>query len=207
MAEVLIHPSYFPSIETMAVMAQATAIRFEKDDNYQKQTYRNRAYIAHSNGILLLNVPIKHIGKGIRQKYRDIHTENDFPWLAQHWRSIQTAYRTSPFFEYYEDDIEPIFTRKVDALYNHNILIFETIADLIGLEKPITFTEEYFRNPIDVNNYRHIIEAKRKEKFQATPYLQVFQTPGEFLNNLSILDLLFNEGPNTLEYLESQTIL
>lgn len=207
MAEVLIHPAYFPSIEQMAVIAQATAIRFEKDDNYQKQTYRNRAYIAHSNGILLLNVPIKHKAKGLRQKYRDIKTENDFPWLKQHWKSIQTAYRTSPFFEFYEDDIAPIFSRKVVSLYEHNLFIYETLSDLIGIDLPFTFTEEYFRNPTDVVDARAVIEAKRNANFKARPYSQVFQQQSDFIDNLSVIDLLFNQGPNTLEYLETQSIL
>lgn len=105
MKTILLHPSYFPSIEQMAHIAQSEKVIWEVEDNYQKQTYRNRAYIAHSNGKLLLNIPIKHNKNGVRQQTKDVRMENDFPWQDHHWKSLQSAYRTSPFFEYYEDDL------------------------------------------------------------------------------------------------------
>ena len=113
---ILLHPTYFPSIVQMVAMAQADKIVFEVEDNYQKQTYRNRAYIAHSNGKLTLNVPIKHSKNGGRQKTKEVHVENSFPWQSQHWKSLQTAYRTSPFFEFYEDDLAPLFQEPVGQI-------------------------------------------------------------------------------------------
>ena len=112
----LLHPSYFPNIATFAAMIQ-NEVRWEVEDNYQKQTYRNRCYICTDKGRHLLNIPIKHVGgdQG-RQKYKEVLVDNDYPWQRNHWRTLQTAYRTSPFFEFYEDDLAPVYT---GALWLH----------------------------------------------------------------------------------------
>ena len=203
MKTILLHPSYFPSIEQMAAVAKADKVIFEVEDNYQKQTYRNRAYIAHSNGRLLLNIPIKHTGK--RRKTKDVVVENDFPWQEQHWKSLQSAYRTSPFFEYYEDDLEPLFTETVGNLMEHNLKIFDLLCELIGIDVEISKTTSFEKNP-DITDLRILVDAKRKTDFKAEEYTQVHQANHSFLPNLSVLDLLFNEGPNTLNYLERNAI-
>ncbi len=204
--KILIHPSYFPSIAQMAFIAQADEVVFEVCDNYQKQSYRNRAYIAHTNGRLLLNVPIKHNKNTERQKTKTVQTENDFPWQQQHWKSLQSAYRTSPFFEYYEDDFEFLFTRKVTSLLEHNLLVFDTLCELIGLEIEVSKTETFVLEP-KIDDFRFLIDAKIPIHFSLEPYTQVFETNHNgFIENLSVLDLLFNEGPNSLHYLELQAI-
>ncbi len=201
----LLHPSYFPSIEQMVALVQAASIVWEIEDNYQKQTYRNRTYIAHSNGLLLLNVPIKHNKDGKRQKTKEVMVENDFPWQEQHWKSLQSAYRTSPFFEFYEDDLEPLFTEPVENLMAHNLRIYDTLSELIGIEVETSKSLAYETNP-EIKDLRYLINSKRKSDFQAEPYTQVFQENHGFLPNLSVLDLLFNEGPNALGYLERQNL-
>jgi len=206
MKKFLLHPVYFPSIVQMAVSAQAEEIVFEREDNYQKQTYRNRSYIAHNNGKLLLNVPIKHISKGKRQKYIDVVTENDFPWQQQHWKSLKNAYRTSPFFEFYEDELEPLLTKPIEKLYQYNLDIFELLAELIGFDAEISFTEEYFRELKDSLDLRILAKAKLKTEIKIPKYTQVLEASHGFIPNLSVLDLLFNEGPNTLNYLENLNI-
>ncbi|QAA81344.1 hypothetical protein EI546_06210 [Aequorivita sp. H23M31] len=205
MKTILLHPSYFPSIEQMAAAAQTENIVWEMEDNYQKQTYRNRAYIAHSNGILLLNIPIKHTRDGKRQKTKEVIVENDFPWQEQHWKSLQSAYRTSPFFEYYEDDLEHPFKEPVTSLMAHNLKTYKILAELIGLEAKTSKTMVYEVNP-EFEDMRYLINSKRKTNFETEPYTQVFQENHGFLSNLSVLDLLFNEGPNALGYLESQKL-
>lgn len=205
MKTILLHPTYFPSIEQMAAVAQTDKVVFEVEDNYQKQTYRNRAYIAHSNGKLLLNIPIKHTKTGMRQKTREVVVENDFPWQEQHWRSLQSAYRTSPFFEYYEDDLAPLFTEPVESLMNHNLKIFDLLCELIGIEVEISKTTSYETNSW-ITDLRYLVDAKRKSTFEPQSYMQVHQANHAFLSNLSVLDLLFNEGPNALSYLERQII-
>lgn len=201
MKTILLHPSYFPSIEQMAAVVQAEKVVFEIQDNYQKQTYRNRAFIAHSNGKLLLNIPIKHNKTGKRQKTKEVVVENNFPWQEQHWRSLQSAYRTSPFFEYYEDDLEPIFTEPVEGLMKHNLKIFDLLCELLVMEVEISKTTTYETNP-DITDFRFLVNAKRKSTFNTEKYTQVHKANHPFLPNLSVLDLLFNEGPNALGYLE-----
>ncbi len=201
MKTILLHPSYFPSIEQMAAVVQAEKVVFEVEDNYQKQTYRNRAFIAHSNGKLLLNIPIKHNKNKKRQKTKEVIVENDFPWQEQHWKSLQSAYRTSPFFEYYEDDLKHLFTEPVEGLMAHNLKIFDLLCELIGIEVEISKTNSFEKNP-GITDLRFLIDAKRKSDFQPEKYTQVHGANHPFLPNLSVLDLLFNEGPNALNYLE-----
>ena len=190
----------------MVAVAQAETVTLETADNYQKQTYRNRCYIAHTNGTLLLNVPVKHRKDGVRQKMSDVVVENAFPWQKEHWKSIQNAYRTSPFFEFYEDELAPLFHNKVEGLLDFNIHIFETLADIIGLEISTTKTTHYEKTP-EIIDLRHLTVAKNKKEYPITPYMQVLEAQHGWLPNLSVLDLLFNEGPNTLNYLESQELV
>ena len=205
MKPILLHPSYFPSIEKMASIVQSGTICWEIQDNYQKQTYRNRTYIAHSNGVLLLNIPIKHSENGIRQKTKEVVVENDFPWQDHHWKSLQNAYRSSPFFEYYEDDLQPLFREPVENLLAHNLNIFDNLCEMIGIEVETDMTTSYEALP-EFEDVRYLIDPKRKPEFRNEPYSQVLSVNTEFLPNLSVLDLLFNEGPNALEYLERQTL-
>lgn len=205
MKTILLHPAYFPSIEQMAATAQAEKVVWEMEDNYQKQTYRNRAYIAHSNGKLLLNIPVKH-NQGLgRQKTKEVVVENDFGWQPLHWKSIQNAYRTSPFFEYYEDDMRPLFDEPVELLMEHNLKIFDLLMELIGIEVETEFTSSFEKNPAHLD-LRHLINAKQPTGFVCDPYTQVLEANHGFLPNLSVLDLLFNEGPNTLTFLEGQKL-
>ncbi len=205
MKTILLHPTYFPSIEQMAYMAKADKVMWEFQDNYQKQTYRNRAYIAHSNGKLLLNIPIQH-KRGERQKTKDVLAVAEFPWQSQHFKSLQIAYRTSPYFEFYEDDIEALLLKPVNNIAEHNLHIISVLNDLIGLDFESSKTNNYEQEPEGVVDLRFLVDAKRKSDFVPTPYIQVLEDAHGFLPNLSVLDLLFNEGPNTLNYLEQQTL-
>src|SRR5690554_7968176 len=205
MKPILLHPTYFPSIEQMAAVARAKNVRWEVEDNYQKQTYRNRCYIAHSNGLLLLNIPIKHSKDGKRQKSRNVVVENDFPWQEQHWKSLQSAYRTSPFFEYYEDEMAPLFTEPVVNLMAHNFKIIHLLCDLLGVALNYSKTDTFQIQP-EIADLRFLVDAKRETSFHPQTYIQVHGANHPFLPNLSVLDLLFNEGPNALAYLESSRL-
>ena len=202
---ILLHPTYFPSIAQMVAIVQSEGLVFEVFDNYQKKTYRNRTYIAHANGKLALNIPIQHSKNGERQQTKEVVADNSFPWQSQHWKSLQTAYRTSPFFEFYEDDLAPLFQNRVSNLLNHNLQIFDTLCDLLGLEASYSTSPEYFREPKQ-KDLRYLVAAKKERNYKLTPYTQVLEAHHGFISNLSVLDLLFNEGPNSLLYLESQKI-
>lgn len=208
MHKLLLHPAYFGPISQYVAMIKAKEVVFENDDNYQKQTYRNRMYIYGANGKLLLNIPIKHTGnKSNHQKYRDVRIENDFPWQKQHWKSLETVYRTSPFFEFYEDDFRPLYDQKFEFLIDFNYRCFELAQECLQIEIAYKKTNEFFLHPKNMINGRFLINAKKEQPIQFKSYTQVFQEKFGFLNDLSIVDLLFNEGPNALNYLEDQELL
>ena len=190
----------------MVAIAKADKITLEIEDNYQKQTYRNRAYIAHSNGKLLLNIPIRHSKNTLRQKTKEVCPENNFPWLSEHWKSIQVAYRTSPYFEYYEDDLAPLFKKPVTKLQDFNITILNKIIELIGIQAVILKSKVYEKQT-QLKDMRHLASCKKEPRYNFDTYHQVFENNHGHIQNLSILDLLFNEGPNTLQYLEKQTLI
>ncbi len=207
MQKLLLHPSYFGPVSQFVAMVNAEEIVFENEDNYQKQTYRNRMYIYGANGKLLLNIPIKHTGdKSGHQKYRDLKIENDFPWQKQHWKSIETVYRTSPFFEFYEDEFYPLYHKKFDFLMDFNYHSLHLTLECLQMDLTYQITREYFKTPLEVKDARFLIEAKKKQTQSFEPYNQVFQEKYGFLNDLSIVDLIFNEGPNALNYLQRQEI-
>lgn len=201
----LIHPTYFPSISHFAAMIQAEKIVFEVEDNFQKQTNRNRTYIYSPNGVQILNIPIKH-SKQSHQKTKDIQIEPDFDWQKQHFKSLEAAYRSSPFFEYFEDDIQPLFVKKHKFLMDLNFEVHEILTKCMRIKLDFSITLEYFHT-VDSNttDLRFLANGK-KDHSQFEHYPQVFDDKHGFINNLSILDLLFNEGKFTTEYLKSQTI-
>ena len=201
---ILIHPSYFPSISHFVAMAQSDLVTFEMDDNFQKQTNRNRMYIYSPNGIQLLNIPVKH-SKTAHQKTKDIQLETAFDWQKQHFKSLEAAYRSSPFFEYFEDDIVPIFEKKHKFLMDLNLQTMEIVSKCLRFEFDYNETTEYFHTVDDKTDLRHLINGK-KDTSIFEPYTQVFEEKNGFLNNLSILDLLFNEGRHALEYLKKQQL-
>lgn len=204
MEKILLHLPYFGPISHFREIIRPAEIWFENDDNYQKQTYRNRTYIYGANGKLTLNIPIKHLhipGVKQHQKYRDVRVEDSFVWQKQHWKSLKSAYQTSPFFEFYEDDLAPLFSKKAEYLMDFNYACFHTVCECLQLKIDYHKTSEFRRDPQDMVDKRNLINAK--SFIDIEPYHQVFQDKKGFLPNLSILDLMFNEGPNAINYLRS----
>lgn len=204
---ILIHPTYFPSISNFAAMVQSESITFEVADNFQKQTNRNRAYIYSPNGIQLLNIPVKH-SKESHQKTKDIKIETDFDWQKQHFKSLEAAYRSSPFFEYFEDDIRPIFEKKQLFLLDLNFEIVALLSKCFRIKLDYTTTTEYFHE-VDtetITDLRALVNGK-KDLSIFENYTQVFDDKHGFINNLSVLDLLFNEGKYAMDYLKKQELI
>jgi hypothetical protein len=204
MKNILIHPSYFPSISHFVAIAKANIVTFEVEDNFQKQTNRNRMYIYSPNGIQLLNVPVKHNNER-HQRIKEVKIQNDFDWQKQHFKSLEAAYRTSPFFEYFEDDIQPIFQKKHNYLMDLNMETMAIVSKCMRLEFDYDETTEYFHIVTDKIDHRNLINGKKDTSF-FEPYTQVFGDKHGYLNNLSILDLLFNEGRYALDYLKKQQL-
>jgi hypothetical protein len=204
---ILIHPTYFPSISHFATIVQAEKVTFEMEDNFQKQTNRNRTYIYSPNGIQLLNIPVKH-SKIAHQKTKDIQIENDFDWQKQHFKSLEAAYRSSPFFEFFEDDLLPIFEKKHSFLMDLNLEVFELITRCLRMKIEYNATTEYIHEieSNEITDFRYLANGK-KDQSQFESYTQVFDDKFGFINNLSVLDLVFNEGKFAVDYLKSQSLL
>jgi WbqC-like protein family len=204
MNHIILYPTYFPSISQFIAMAQADTITFEMEDNFQKQTNRNRMYVYSPNGLQMLNVPIKH-SKERHQKTKDVRIENDFDWQKQHFKSLEAGYRSSPFFEYFEDEIIPIFEKKYDFLKDLNFDSMTLVSKCLRMPLTYSETNEYFQEVPKFKDFRDLANGK-KDTTIITPYTQVFNDKHGFINNLSILDLLFNEGRYALDYLKNQSL-
>lgn len=205
--DILLHPTYFPSISHFAALAQSENTIFEIEDNFQKQTNRNRTYIYSPNGLQLLNIPVKH-SKESHQKTKDIQIETDSDWQKQHFKSLEAAYRSSPFFEFFEDDLRPIFEKKHLFLLDLNFQILEIVSKCLRMKLEYTTTKEYFHE-VDTNefkDFRALVNGK-KDSSSFESYTQVFDDKYGFINNLSVLDLLFNEGKYALDYLKKQEVI
>ncbi|TAI49306.1 WbqC family protein [Flagellimonas allohymeniacidonis] len=204
--KLLLHPTYFPSIITFAAIAQNEVV-WEVCDNFQKQTYRNRCYICTDQGRHMLNIPIKHVGTDQgRQLYNDVIVDNTSHWKKIHWRTLETAYRTSPYFEFYEDELRPLFESSDEKLLDFNLKTIQTIGDCLNLKISNTRSESYEITPKDLVDRRQLVNAKGATTFHQEKYNQVFEERHGFIGDLSILDLLFNEGPNSLQYIKNQPI-
>lgn len=201
----IIHPTYFPNVAHFAVMLQ-NPILFEVHDNYQKQTYRNRMYLYGANGKQLLTIPIKHTKDSGHQKYKDVQIEYNFNWQKQHWKTIQTAYRTSPFFEFYEDDLAPVFNTAFKFLLDFNLNTIEAVTQCIDVNLILEKTSQYQETYPLKTDFRFLVNAKKEPIFNFEDYVQVFHLKHGFIENLSVLDVLFNLGPESIQYLENQEI-
>ena len=176
---------------------------WEVHDNYQKQTYRNRTKICTDRGLYALSIPIVHVGSNQgRQLYREVKVDNTYNWQRQHWRTLETAYRTSPFFEFYEDEIRPLYNSSFDYLLDFNLKTIETVCDLLQIEMPIRKSEEFLLIRNDIRDYRVLVNSKRKIGIEYPIYNQVFGDRHGFIPNQNILDLLFNIGPEATTYLK-----
>jgi len=203
---ILLHPTYFGPISHYMLMYQHREICFEIADNFQKQTYRNRSYIYSSNGKLQLNIPIKHNKSVGRQKTKDVLIDNDFHWQKNHFKAYQNSYRSSPYFEYYEDDLAPLYHNTYNHLLDFNLKTHEFIFDALQEQLTISYTSEYEIELTKGEDFRFLVESKKEKEINLKPYTQVFDDKFGFLPNLSILDLLFMEGPNALNYLENHPL-
>ena len=201
MNNILIYPTYFPSISHYIAMIQAKSVTFEVEDTFQKQTNRNRMYIYSPNGIQMLNISVKH--DSANSNFKDIKIDNQYNWQKNHFKSLEAAYKNSPFYEYFIDDLQPIFEKKHEFMLDLNFEIFERINDALGISIPFDKTTEYFHQVTDKTDFRFLVNGK-KDTTQIEPYTQVFDNKHGFINNLSILDLLFNEGRYAVDYLKQQ---
>lgn len=192
---------YLPPISAISEFTKAANanLYFEKWEHFPKQTYRNRASIHSPNGKLDLIIPVV---KGKRQHtiMKDVRINYDDNWQRVHWMSLQTCYRRSAYFEYYEDDFAPFYERKIPFLFDYNIELIHLILNKLKVNKKLLFTASYEAD-FKGADVRGIIHPKKIDAYQPKPYFQVFEPKNGFIANLSIVDLLFNMGSSSMGYL------
>ncbi|MDB5158189.1 MAG: WbqC-like protein family protein [Mucilaginibacter sp.] len=175
-------------------------ILIESQEHFPKQTYRNRANICSPDGMLSLTVPVVK-GSKLHTKVKDVKISYDFKWQRQHWMGLETCYRRSAYFEYYEDDLAPFYQKQFTYLFDYNQQLLQLLLQFIKIQLPLQYTETYEAEYPELNDYRDAISPKKEYNFEQKPYFQVFEERNGFMKNLSIVDLLFSQGPQTINYL------
>ncbi len=202
----ILSTAYFPPVQFFSKLVRYKNVYIEKYENFNKQSFRNRCEILAANGKMTLSVPVEK-GRDRKVLLKNLRISYQKNWQKNHWKSIESAYRSSPFFEFYCDEIQPFFQKKYTYLLdlNHDILLY--FIELLEIDCKITFTNEFYTGN-SLLDFRYVLHPK--EQFaQADPefipqkYRQVFAEKFPFIPNLSILDTLFNLGPHTWEYLNS----
>jgi len=200
MKNVLLPVFYLPPISWFSVFLDSeNEIVFEQFESFPKQTYRNRANIYGANGKLSLIIPIHHNGK---REMKDIEISHREDWQNLHWKSIKTAYQSSPYFEFYEDKFRKIFDLKEKYLLDFNVKGLEIIQQILKTEKAHSLNEEYIKIPEEIN-FREKFSAKLPSEFEMEEYYQTFSDKLGFLKDLSILDLICNKGPESMTYIKN----
>ena len=216
----LLSTAYLPPIEYFVAIANSGRVEIECGEMYQKQSYRTRCHINGANGLLVLTLPVvRSAAKGEESSHKipvaQLKIDYSKPWLLQHKRALEAAYMSSPFFEYYMDDLYAVLDSGEESLLAMNTRLVHTISELIGIQTPIVMSNGNFIAPGSdllqergISDFRDSIHPKKPalliERLKMNkPYWQVFTNKQGFVPNLSVLDLLFNEGPNAISYLES----
>jgi len=191
---------YIPPVSYFSSLKQCDYnFKLEVQEHFPKQTYRNRASIYSPNGTLDLMVPVIK-GSKVHTKVKDVRISDEFKWQRLHWKSFESCYRNSAYFEYYEAEFSKFFTTKYDFLFDLNIELFQWLIKQLKLNLELQYTEEYFKEYEEGLDFRSNFPVKNKTNDSAKPYFQVFDDREGFKPNLSIVDLLFNQGPQSKSF-------
>jgi hypothetical protein len=194
---------YLPSVEYfVSLNTYKPDILIEREEHFPKQTYRNRANIYSPEGILTLVVPVAK-GSKTHTKIKDVKISYDFDWQRLHWQSLGACYRRSAYFEYYEDDLSLFYQKQKQPafLFDYNEQLLQLLLKLTKIKTELSYTEEYHAEYTTIADFRSSIHPKKETELEQKPYFQVFEERKGFLKNLSIVDLLFNQGPQSINYL------
>lgn len=193
--KLLISTAYLPPVEYFSLISDAEEIIIEKEENYIKQSYRNRCYILSAHGSQLLSVPV-YLGSVHKTLIKDIRIDYSKRWQQVHLRAMTASYNSSPFFEFYFESLEKIISANHEFLIDLNMALLEKILQILKLKKSIIYSSVF--EPIENNTYdfRYKITPKKESSFPQKPYIQVFDTGSGFVPYLSVLDLIFNIGPD-----------
>jgi len=199
----IIELHFLPSIAWFSLFSKYDC-EIESFESYRKGSYRNRCHILGPNGLQRLTVPLKKGKNNLRIK--EVELAYDMPWQKNNWNSIQTAYGKSPFFEYYEDDLKAVFLTPKEFLFDYNIDLIKVIIESLDLDLDLKFTHDFQKTPTEILDFRNQITPKKiPNDVKLVAYEQVFEAKYGFVKNLSILDLLFCKGPESVLILDSFT--
>jgi len=192
---------YLPPVEYfMALNKYKFDVLIERNEHFPKQTYRNRANIYSPDGILALTVPVVKGSKN-HTCIKDVRISYEFNWQRLHWMSLQACYRRSAYFEYYEDDFAPFYENKKTFLFDYNEQLLQLLLKSTKIKSRFSYTETYESGYPELIDMRSSLNPQKKSDIDQKTYFQVFEEKNGFLKNLSIVDLLFNQGPQTANYL------
>ena len=194
--DIIAHPMYLAPVSLYVHLYAGTRMLLDLDAPFVKQTFRNRALIAAENGALPLTVPVVHNG-GVKQAMRDLIISDHGNWRRMHWNAIVSAYKKSPFFDYYADDFRPFYEKRYEFLVDFNMQLHDTVCGLLGLEREVA-SLGCAENTGSIIDCRPLVEPSAETVVEPQRYYQVFEQRNGFLPNLSIADLLFNMGPEGL---------
>ena len=197
--KILLSTAYLPPVEYFTLIQGADEILIEKEENYQKQTYRNRCRILSSNGLQVLTVPVMK-GSLQKTKVKEIEIDSSKRWQQVHLRAMSASYSSSPYFQYYFGNIERIIHGNHKFLLDLNLDLLESVLEMLRLKRSISLTS--FFEPVKDSDYdfRYRITPKAETNSPAKEYFQVFNKSG-FVPGLSIIDLIFNMGPESSSFL------
>jgi hypothetical protein len=192
---------YLPNVEIFKNLQnfKGQTIFLEKQEHYPKQTFRNRTSIAGPNGRLDLTVPIKKESEK-HAFFKDIKISYDDKWQRIHWLSLVTSYRSSAYFEFYEDAFAPFYQNKYNFLFDFNLELFDVVLKLIKMPVSYQVTTTYENSYEFLSDFRMATKPNKPTSYQNKKYYQVFEDKNGYLNNISILDLLFNQGPQATKF-------
>ena len=196
MSTVLLSTAYLPNINYLSQVLKHDVVVLEKHEHFVKQTYRNRCEILTSNGKLSLSIPL------VKQADKELITDKKISyaedWQKQHWRAITSAYKNSPYFEFFEDELKKFYENKFEYLFDYNTQLLQTILHILRIEKQIEFTSEFELNSAKYSDLRKLSDLNSSYDFISKPYYQVFAGKKGFIPNLSCIDAMFNIGLGTV---------
>jgi hypothetical protein len=188
----ILHTAYWPNLAYMKHVLAADTIYIERWEYFTKQTYRNRCEILSANGLLRLSVPVKKIsGKALVKDIEICYREK---WQHQHWRALLSAYKNSPYFDFFEEEVNAFYQKDYRFLIEYNVAQLHFLLKALRINKTILFTEAYTAVAENGTDARYLAQTRLPEDFVSKPYHQTFSEKFEFVPNLSALDALFNRG-------------
>jgi hypothetical protein len=198
--KILLSTAYLPPVEYFSLISKAGEAVIEKEENYIKQSYRNRCYILSAHGPQVLTVPV-YLGSQHKTAIKEIRIDYSKRWQQVHLRALKASYSSSPYYQFYYEDIESIISRRIDFLTDLNMELLVLLMKMLKLKQKITYSTHFEPEGISENDHRYNISPKKTSAFCGKEYLQVFGNAKGFIPGMSILDLIFNVGPEANEYL------